>query len=92
MAAKVGLTAEQYTDGLAGQVPKDLTEEESMAYRLGCILTTLNGPLDDATWQEVTSVMEKSEFVAILHTVAGYRWVSLLEQVNGEDHRWAKSD
>jgi hypothetical protein len=91
VALKLGLTAEQCDDAVAGRVPKDLTEEESMAYRLGRILTTLDGPLDDATWQEVTSTMEKSEFVAILHTVAGFRWVSLLVQVNGEDRRWEKA-
>jgi len=94
VAAKVGLSAEQYADGLAGQVPRKLTDEESMAYRLGRILTTLNGPLKEETWQEVIAVMDKSEFVAILHTIAGYRWVSLLEQANGEvSHRtWSKSD
>lgn len=90
VSEKVGLTSEQYEDGLAGRVPKGLDGEESMAYRLGRILTTLNGPLDEETWQEVTSVMEKSEFVGILHTIAGYRWVALLEQVNGEDKRWTR--
>ncbi|KAF2865017.1 hypothetical protein BDV95DRAFT_612980 [Massariosphaeria phaeospora] len=31
IGTKLGLTAEQYDEGLAGQVPRDLNEEESMA-------------------------------------------------------------
>lgn len=88
VTAKLGLTAEQYEDGLAGRVPQDLSEEECMAYRLGRILTMLKGPLDDKTWQEATSKMDKAEIVGIVHTVAGYRWIALLEQVGGEDRRW----
>lgn len=60
-----------------------------MAYRLGRILTQLTGPLDDATWQEAISKMEKTEIVGIIHTVAGYRWVALLDFANGEDRRWS---
>jgi hypothetical protein len=90
VAGKFGFTDEQYNDGLAGQVPRGLTEEETMAYRLGRILTTQIGPLDNEIWKQVTSVMKKTEFVAILHTIAGYRWVSMLEQANGEDQRWTK--
>ncbi|ROT41234.1 hypothetical protein SODALDRAFT_376932 [Sodiomyces alkalinus F11] len=87
VAPKVGLTPEQFEDGIAGKVPRDLSEEEALAYRLGRILTSLNGPLDEETWREVTEKMSKTEFIGIAHTVAGYRWVSLLEQVNA-DSRW----
>ncbi|KAI1771754.1 hypothetical protein F4818DRAFT_203130 [Hypoxylon cercidicola] len=89
VAEHVGLTTQQYEDGLAGKVPGGLSEEEAMAYRLGQILTKLTGPLDDATWQEVTSKMDKAEVVGVLHIVAGYRWVALLVSVNGEDRRGA---
>jgi hypothetical protein len=82
-AAKVGVTDEQYQEGMAGKEPHGLTNEEAMAYRLGRILPGLTGPLDDETWQEASSKMEKSEIVGVLHTVAGYRWVAMLEQVNG---------
>lgn len=87
VARKVGLTEEQFEDGIAGKVPQDLSDEEALAYRLGRILTTLQGPLDEATWREVTEKMSKTEFMGIVHTVAGYRWVSLLDQVNA-DTRW----
>lgn len=82
-AAKVGLTDEQYQDGTAGREPQGLSDEEVVAYRLGRILPGLTGPLDDEIWQEVSSKMEKSEIVGVVHTVAGYRWVAMLEQVNG---------
>ena len=88
IALNLGLTGEQYDDGLAGKVPGDLTEKEAMVYRLGRILTALVGPLDEKTWQETTEIMEKTEFLGVVHTVAGYRWVALLEQVGGEDRRW----
>lgn len=88
LAVKYGLSNEQYEEGLAGNVPSGLTEEERMAYSLGRILTDLKGPLDDATWQDAVSKMGKAEIVGIVHTVAGYRWVSLLDHVNGEDRRW----
>ncbi|KAL2758199.1 hypothetical protein ACRALDRAFT_1080135 [Sodiomyces alcalophilus JCM 7366] len=87
VAQKVGLTPEQFEDGVAGKVPRDLSDEEALAYRLGRILTSLNGPLDEATWREVAEKMSKTEFIGIVHTVAGYRWVSLLDQVNA-DSRW----
>ncbi|KAI0809954.1 hypothetical protein GGR55DRAFT_647432 [Xylaria sp. FL0064] len=87
VASKIGLDAEQYADGLAGNVPKNLTEEEAMAYRLGRTLTLITGPLDEETWQEATSIMPKSEILGIVHTIAGYRWVGLLEQVNGAWNR-----
>jgi len=88
VAEHVGLTKEQYDEGLGGKVPQGLTEEEEMAYRVGRILTAQTGPLDDQTWQDITSKMDKTEFVGILHVISGYRWVSLLEQANGEDRRW----
>ncbi|RCI07628.1 hypothetical protein L249_1670 [Ophiocordyceps polyrhachis-furcata BCC 54312] len=83
VAAKVGLTGQQYEEGRRGKVPSGLSEEEAVAYRLGQILPALKGPLDDATWQEASSKMNKAEIVGVLHTVAGYRWVAMLEQVNG---------
>lgn len=85
--AKAGFTHEQVEECLAGRVPPGLSEEEQLAYRLGRTLTTLNGPLDDATFQEVSAKMSKTEFVGLVHTISGYRWIALLEQVNG-DPRW----
>lgn len=88
VAEKVGLTAQQYDDGLSGKVPQGLTEGEEMAYRLGRTLTELTSRLDDDTWGEVTAKLGKPELVALTHIVAAYRWVALLAQVNGDDHRW----
>ncbi|KAI8633364.1 hypothetical protein F5Y19DRAFT_417682 [Xylariaceae sp. FL1651] len=85
---KVGLSDQQYDDGLAGNVPKDLTEEEVMVYQLGRTLTTLTSRLDDDTWQEATSKLGKAELVGVIHIVAAYKWVALLAQVNGDDERW----
>ncbi|KAI0415235.1 hypothetical protein F5X98DRAFT_347362 [Xylaria grammica] len=83
VASGVGLTPDQYAEGLAGKVPTGLTEEESTAYRLGRTLTILTGKLDDNTWRDTLSKMPKPEVLGIVHTIAGYRWVALLEQVNG---------
>ncbi|KAI2780683.1 hypothetical protein F4815DRAFT_469857 [Daldinia loculata] len=88
LAGKVGITDLQYEEGMAGNVPRGLSEEEAMSYRLGRILPTLTGPLDDATFNEATSKMERSQMVGVLHTVAGYRWVAMLEHVNGDMRTW----
>lgn len=86
-APTVQLTATQYDAGLAGQVPPDLRSDgEAAAYALGRRLTAQRGPLDEATWREVTAHLSKAEVVGIVHVISGYRWVALLEQVNGEDH------
>ncbi|KAI1141438.1 hypothetical protein F5Y05DRAFT_261463 [Hypoxylon sp. FL0543] len=85
VAPHVGLTPEQYEEGLAGKVPSGLSEEESTAYQLGRTLTTLTGPLGEKDWQDATSKMTKQEFLGIVHTIAGYRWVALLEHVSGGD-------
>lgn len=90
VARKCGFSDEQYRDALAGRVPSDLTAAESMAYHLGRTLSTQTSPLEDELWNQITAVMEKSEFVGLLHTIAGYRWVFLLEFSNGEDKRWMK--
>lgn len=86
IAPTVQLTLEQYDEGLAGQVPRNLSDGEVTAYELGRKLTAQTGPLDDATWKDVTSHITKAEVVGIVHVISGYRWVALLEQVNGEAH------
>lgn len=88
LAEKVGVTNKQYQDGLTGKVPDGLSGEDEIAYRLGQIFTTLTGPLDDEIWQEASSKMDKAQIVGVLHTVAGYRWVAMLEQVNGDTRMW----
>jgi hypothetical protein len=85
VALKAGFTIEQYEEGLSGKVPRDLSEKEEMAYRLGRHLTTLTGPLDNEMWKEAMQKMGKIEFLGVVHTIAGYRWVALLEHVGGEE-------
>lgn len=89
VAEKVGLTTQQYEDGLAGKVPEGLTESEEMAYKIARALTELNSRLGDEVWEEAIAKLGKSELVGVTHIVAAYRWVALLAQVNGDDHRWA---
>ncbi|RYP12069.1 hypothetical protein DL767_011507 [Monosporascus sp. MG133] len=88
VAEKVGITSQQYDEGLAGRVPKGLSEGEEMAYKIGRTLTTLTSRLDDDTWQQATSKLGKAELVGVTHIVAAYRWVALLAQLNGDDERW----
>ncbi|KAI1371687.1 hypothetical protein F4677DRAFT_288076 [Hypoxylon crocopeplum] len=88
VAFRTGITPEQYDDAVAGRLPQGLSGEECMAYNLGRILTNLTGPLDDETWEDVTSKMNKAEVVEIIHIIAGYRCVALMEQVNGKGSRW----
>ena len=83
LCAQLGITTEQFEEGLAGKVPKGLSEEEDVAYRLGRILVMLECPLDNPTWKEATEKMTKSELVGVVHVVGGYRWITLLAQVNG---------
>ncbi|KAI0392948.1 hypothetical protein F5Y17DRAFT_333018 [Xylariaceae sp. FL0594] len=87
-ANKVGLSDEQYDDGLAANMPKGLTEEEELVYELARTLTTLSTRLDDSTWNKATSKLGKAEVVGVVHIVAAYKWVALLAQVNGDDERW----
>lgn len=59
-----------------------------MAYKLGRVLTTLTGPLDDETWEEAAQKLGKSEVVGITHIIGAYKWVSLLVQLNKDDREW----
>ncbi|KAI1389499.1 uncharacterized protein F4822DRAFT_202629 [Hypoxylon trugodes] len=84
IAEGLGFSQEQYETALAGRVPSDLSEEEQAAYRLGRTLTGLTGRLDDESWIELSSRLDKMELVGLMHIIGGYRWVALLEQVNGD--------
>ncbi|KAI2641395.1 hypothetical protein GGS26DRAFT_585785 [Hypomontagnella submonticulosa] len=90
IGGRLGLTAQQCQDALAGKVPEGLSEEEEAAYSLGRALTALVGPLDDMTYQKFASKMEKSELVGIANIIGGYKWIALLGQVNGMDRRWVE--
>ncbi|KAI1436834.1 hypothetical protein GGR50DRAFT_173689 [Xylaria sp. CBS 124048] len=83
IAIKIGLTGEQQDDLLAGKVPEGLSTAEEMVYRLACALAKLRGPLDNATWEEYSSRLEKAEIVAVVNVVGGYSWLGLLAQVSG---------
>ncbi|KAI1091585.1 hypothetical protein F5B19DRAFT_458229 [Rostrohypoxylon terebratum] len=82
LAAKLGITDEQYEDGLCGQVPRNLSEEENIVFRLGRKLVRLECSLDSETWNEANEKMEKSEIVGVVHVVSGYRWLTLLAQLD----------
>ncbi|KAI2614833.1 AhpD-like protein [Hypoxylon sp. NC1633] len=88
IAKKVGLSHEQFEVALAGKVPSGLSDEEQAAYRLGRTFTALTGRLDDDTWLELRSHLDKTEIVGLMHVIGGYRWVALLEQVNGDFQDW----
>jgi hypothetical protein len=88
VAPKVGITMEQFEACLSGTTPDGLTPEEEMAYRLGRILTSLAGPLDTSVWQEATSKLGKTGLVSIVNLISGYRWVSMLDHINGDDKKW----
>lgn len=85
IAARLGVSEESWAEGLAGQTPSGLNEEETMAYRIGRHLTTLNSRLDDETFDAAVSALGKPELVGILHTIAGYKWVALLVNVSGNE-------
>lgn len=84
IAAKYGFTSEQYEQAVAGQTPDGLSDPEKMAYRLGRKLTLITEPLDEATFKEASENMSKTEIVGIVHSVAAYRWISMLHYVNGD--------
>lgn len=87
MASKLDITDEQWDQGLAGQTPEGLSEQERLVYRLGRTLPLATEPLDEGTWQEALTVMTKVELVGIVHVVSAYRWVSLLDLVHA-DPNW----
>ncbi|KAI1778651.1 hypothetical protein F4818DRAFT_438806 [Hypoxylon cercidicola] len=89
IAIKIGISDEQFEDGIAGRIPEKLSDEERAAYRLGCVCAALTGRLDDATWDEFSTKLDKTEIVGLLHVIGGYRWVSLLEQVNGDYRKFS---
>lgn len=79
----LNFTPEQIQDGLAGNMPQGLDEEEQAAYRLGRVLTSLNGPLDEESWQEFSSKLSKSEIVGIANFVGVFQWLALLIRLKG---------
>lgn len=87
IGSRLGLSEEQWNQGLAGNIPQGLNEEEQLVYRLGRTLPLTTEPLDEATWQEVLAKMSKIEFVGVVHVVSAYRWVSLLDLVHA-DPKW----
>ncbi|KAK7224171.1 hypothetical protein V2G26_012174 [Clonostachys chloroleuca] len=89
IAKKVGLTEEQFEDAIRGKMPNGLSESERAAYRLGIVLTNQTGRMDDETWAEFSSKLDRLEIVGLIHFVGAYRWVSLLEQVNGDFRDWS---
>ncbi|KAK7983233.1 hypothetical protein PG989_010635 [Apiospora arundinis] len=88
LCAKLGISDAQYDQGLAGTTPEGLSVDDAMAYRLGRVLTELKAPLGGDMFKEAVEALGKTEVVGIVHTIAGYRWVALLDHVNGEDRRW----
>ncbi|KAI1411804.1 hypothetical protein F5Y13DRAFT_164389 [Hypoxylon sp. FL1857] len=88
LGGRLGLTDQQCEDALSGKVPEGLSDEETAAYRLGRVLTSLTGPLDDVTYREFSSKMDKVQLVGIANIIGGYKWITLLGQLNGEDRRW----
>ena len=88
LAAAVGFSAEQYDQGISGQSPSGLSEEEVAVYELSRQLTVLNGPLDEASWAKARVKLEKSDIVMIAHVVSTYRWIGLLDMVHA-DSTWS---
>ncbi|KAF2788523.1 hypothetical protein K505DRAFT_255323 [Melanomma pulvis-pyrius CBS 109.77] len=88
ISLKLGFTAEQYSIGLTGVTPSDLSEEEGMAYQLGRTLADLKGPLSNDLWEKAIQKMEKKEVLGVVHAVGGYAYIALLTNVNGEDERF----
>lgn len=76
-------TSEQLEDALAGKVPQGLDEEEQSVYRLGKVLSTLNGPLDDETWKEYSSKLPRSEIVGIANFIGVFQWLTLMIRLRG---------
>jgi hypothetical protein len=83
-ASRLGISDGQWHQGLAGQIPEGLSEEERLVYRLGRILLLATEPLSEDIWQDAIGVVSKVEFVGIVHVVGAYRWVSLLDLVHAE--------
>jgi 4-carboxymuconolactone decarboxylase len=85
MFESLGMSSEQYDTGLQGGVPAGLSEEEEMAYTLGRTFTNLRGPLSNEVWDEACKKMGKQQALGVVHIVAGYVYVCMLVNVNGND-------
>jgi 4-carboxymuconolactone decarboxylase len=88
VAPTVGFSEEQFNTCLAGNVPQSLTEDEEAVYTLGRTLSSLSGPLDRTLWQDAITKLGHDTLVSIANLISGYRWVSMLDQINGDDERW----
>lgn len=88
LSAAMGFSAEQYDQGISGQTPPGLSEEEMVVYELSRQLVLLNEPLDEASWAKARSKLDKPDIVALVHVVTSYRWISLLDMVNA-DSSWS---
>ncbi|KAI0113583.1 hypothetical protein GGR51DRAFT_18836 [Nemania sp. FL0031] len=85
LGPRAGLTDDEIENALAGRLSQSLSEKEALAYRLGVHLSTLNGPVNDETWQEYASKLSKTEITTIANIVGGYQWACLLTRLNGDD-------
>ncbi|KAJ8131582.1 hypothetical protein O1611_g2043 [Lasiodiplodia mahajangana] len=85
LGPRLGLTDDEIENALAGRLSDSLSEKEALAYRLGIHLSTLNGPVDDETWQEYASKLSRIEITTIANIVGGYQWACLLTRLNGDN-------
>ncbi|KAK5630336.1 hypothetical protein RRF57_006051 [Xylaria bambusicola] len=85
LGPRAGLTDDEIENALAGRLSQSLSEKEASAYRLGIHLTTLNGPVDDETWEEYASKLSRTEITTIANIVGGYQWACLLTRLNGDN-------
>lgn len=76
LSQAVGFTDQQCKDALAGKLPQGLSDAEISVYGLGKVFTTLAKPLNDATWQEFASKIDKPEIIGITHIIGGYKSVA----------------
>ncbi|KAI0551570.1 hypothetical protein F4679DRAFT_131417 [Xylaria curta] len=80
-----GLTDDEIEHALAGRLSQSLSEKEASAYRLSIHLATLNGPVDDETWQEYASKLSRIEITTIANILGVYQWACLLTRLNGDN-------
>lgn len=81
---KLGMDKDQIRQIVAGQKPKGLSEECSVAYDVATYLSSSPGPLRQDLWDRSVQTFGKDGTVALLHYVGFYAYICI-SMLNGID-------
>lgn len=78
LGEKVGFSASQIADALAGKVPEGLPEREEATYILSGELTRIRGPLSKESFDKASKVLGEEGVAGVIHTTGAFLYSSIL--------------